>query len=113
MARFDFSIEGVNNYARLLDERAEKVTGRTFQLLGRAMVLSPDVMPVDTGFLLANMKITKNGTVGGDRYKRPEGYKVGGIRARKLNQIDRMAKSLKPGDNAVIEFQAEYSLRRG
>ena len=88
MANFDFSIEGMEQWLRKVEKHGVAVQRRAAQILGRRIIIAT---PKKTGFLLANARMGLNITPTGDRWVRPPGYEARGIKARKLNQVSRLA----------------------
>jgi len=106
VANFDFSIEGMEQWLRKVEKHGVAVQRRAAQILGRRIIIAT---PKKTGFLLANARMGLNITPTGDRWVRPPGYEARGIKARKLNQVSRLAARMQKGDIFVIEYQAEYA----
>lgn len=106
MTTFNFSIEGVQEWTRTLEKRGIAVHRRAAQIVGHRIISE---VPIDTGFLLANMRVGSTIAPTGDRFIRPPGYSDPGVESRKIGAVTRAAKGLKKGRTFVIEFQAEYS----
>ncbi len=106
MANFNFSIEGVLEWTKTLEERGIAVHRRAAQIMGHRIIAD---VPIDTGFLLSTMRIGTSISPTGDRFIRPPGFKDLGVESRKINAVTRAAKGLKKGGTFTIEFQAEYA----